>query len=133
MMSRLLAALLVFLTLSPVMADHYELLRFTASWCGPCHVQQKIFNESGIAKQLKVRGIANTLIDVDKRKDLVQLWEVQTVPCTILVRVHGREQRAIKRWGGYIDRSFPIMSKQEYLWFINPRDPRPKPPPKPEE
>ena len=133
MTSRLIAAMILFLTMSPVMADNYMLLRFHASWCGPCHTQDKVYDKADIDDRLKDRGIEDVPVDVDKRKDLVQLWEVETIPCTILVRVRGREQRAVKRWGGYRDRSFPIMSKQEYLWFINPRDPRPTPPPKPDK
>jgi len=132
MTSRLIAALFVFLTMSPVMADSYMLLRFKATWCGPCRVQDAVYDKADIDEILKKWGYADVAVDVDKRKDLVQLWDVKSVPCTILVRVRGNEQRAVKRWGGYADkRVFPIMTKQEYRWFINPKDPRPTPPPKP--
>ena len=66
-----------------------EVLKFSASWCGPCRV---------LANTLKdVEGI--TAIDIDKDNDASIVYGIRTVPTLIMLDEH---DNIVKRIGGIL-------------------------------
>lgn len=66
-----------------------ELLKFSASWCGPCKTMSKIMSETNL-------GINVKEIDIDENGDLAVHYGIRSVP-TILLMEDGKE---IKRMSG---------------------------------
>ena len=60
------------------------LLDFSAKWCGPC--QQM----SPIVSKLERQGFPIRQVDVDQEKDLTQKYNVESIPCFVLI-ANGRE------------------------------------------
>ena len=57
------------------------LLKFGASWCGPCKAMEPILKEVA-AERPDVRVIE---LDVDENEELVQLFRVRNVPIMFLI------------------------------------------------
>ena len=103
----------------------YRLLRFHAEWCQPCRRNERLFEQAGIAAELKRLNVSDTPVDVDLHRDLVKLWKVETIPCLILVREQGDRHTAVKRWGGSRRRKYPALDRKSFRQFVDPADPRP--------
>lgn len=73
--------------------DGNILLDFSAKWCGPC---QKM---SPIVSELERQGLPIRKVDVDIEKGLASRFNVQSIPCFVLVS-NGRE---IDRFTGMSD------------------------------
>ena len=56
-----------------------QILFFTATWCGPC---QKMVP---LIEKLKKQGLPIRAVDVDRNLDLAKQFNVETIPCFILV------------------------------------------------
>jgi len=54
-----------------------KVLRFTASWCGPCKMLAKNLEEAAL-------GLPIEVIDVDVNKELAQQYEVRSIPTLIM-------------------------------------------------
>ena len=68
-----------------------KLLQFKASWCGPCKMQTKEFEENPVDTEL-------VPIDVDEDKeDLATKYNVRAVPTMILV---GDNDKVLNKWVG---------------------------------
>lgn len=65
-----------------------KVLKFEASWCNPCKVATNILN---------AKGIEYTPVDVDKEKDLVEKFEIMSVPTVVVLNDNGNE---VKRFVG---------------------------------
>ena len=80
------AAVLVVLGLRSGLAAESEnvLLDFTATWCGPC--QQM----SSIVSKLERQGLPIRKVDIDQEKALASRFNVQSIPCFVLV-ANGKE------------------------------------------
>lgn len=78
-----------------------EILRFTASWCGPCKMLAKTLEEIDVQIPIKV-------VDVDEETDLAVQYGIRGVPTLVMVK----EEKEIKRITGN-------KTKQELEEFIN--------------
>lgn len=68
-----------------------KLLQFKASWCGPCKIQTKEFEENPVDTEL-------VPIDVDEDKeDLATKYNVRAVPTMVLV---GDNDEVLNKWVG---------------------------------
>lgn len=72
------------LTCTTAAAGDVVLLDFNASWCGPCRKM------SPIVQQLKSSGYAVREIDIDREPELAKQFQVDSVPCFVML-VDGRE------------------------------------------
>jgi thioredoxin 1 len=75
---------------------------FTADWCGPCKKVRPIVQE------LIKDGYSFQIIDVDIEKELVQKFEISSVPTFILFK----NEKSIKRISG-------SQTKNQLENFIN--------------
>ena len=57
-----------------------KIIRFTASWCGPCKMLSPIFGEV----QNEVSDVMFETIDVDTNKDKATQYSVSSVPTVII-------------------------------------------------
>lgn len=67
-----------------------EVLIFKASWCGPCNSAAM----KRLPKDLKAKGIAVRIIDIDAQPALAAKYDVRVVPTTIVLKdgqVEGRK------------------------------------------
>lgn len=79
------------------------ILYFTAEWCNPCQRTRPI------AEELKSEGLIDfTFIDVDSEIELVQKFEIKSVPTYILLE-DGREAK----------RMVGAKTRENFLEFIN--------------
>ncbi|MGM5483314.1 MAG: thioredoxin [Nanobdellota archaeon] len=65
----------------PVLAD------FWASWCGPCMMMAPAFEEASKEFEGRVKFVK---IDTEKSSDLASKYEIQGIPCLILMK-NGKE------------------------------------------
>lgn len=85
------------------------LLDFTATWCGPC--QQM----SSTVSKLERQGLPIRKVDIDKEPALASRFNVQSIPCFVLVS-NGKE----------IDRVTGLTTEQQLRGMLN-RLPKPAP------
>jgi thioredoxin 1 len=64
-------------------------VKFTASWCGPCHKVQPL-----LEAECSKRNIELVLVDVDEEAECAQEYEVNAMP-TILVCKKGEIGRVV--------------------------------------
>lgn len=68
-----------------------KLLQFKASWCGPCKMQTKEFEENPVDVEL-------VPIDIDEDdKDLATQYGIRSIPTMILV---GDNDKVLNKWVG---------------------------------
>ena len=80
-----------------------HVLYFTAEWCNPCQ------RTKPVAEELKRDGVIDFMfIDADSETDLVQKFDVKSIPTYILLE-DGKE---IKRMNG-------AKTKEQFLEFIS--------------
>jgi thioredoxin-like negative regulator of GroEL len=83
-----------------------HVLYFTAEWCNPCQ------RSKPIAEELKRDGIIDFLfVDADTELELVQKFEVKSVPTYILIE-DGKE---VKRMNG-------AKNRDQFLEFVSSGD-----------
>jgi thioredoxin 1 len=75
-----------------------EVLKFSATWCGPCRVLSSILNG--------VEGITN--IDIDQEKDLAIEHNVKSVPTLIFLKD-----------GKQVERTTGVITLNKYNDIIN--------------
>jgi thioredoxin 1 len=62
-----------------------KVIRYTASWCGPCKIFASTFNS--IASQTP--GVQFETIDVDSGNNLILEHGVRNVPTTVVIEIDG--------------------------------------------
>ncbi len=98
------AVLLVFVALRGAAAAEIDnvLLDFTATWCGPC--QQM----SSTVSKLERQGLPVRKVDIDQEPALAKRFNVQSIPCFVLVS-NGRE----------IDRATGLTDEKQLRSMLN--------------
>lgn len=79
-----------------------KLLKFQASWCQPCKVLTSILNTMQIPFPVEV-------IDADENKDMLQKYNVRSVPVLVLLDENNNE----------IDRLTGIATKDKITALLN--------------
>jgi thioredoxin-like negative regulator of GroEL len=80
-----------------------KVIRFTASWCGPCKMFAPTFDK--VASQTP--GVYFETVDVDSTNNLVLEYGIRNVPTTVVVETSG----TIRKHSG-------IMTEQQLKQFI---------------
>lgn len=103
--------------------EEVQLLRFRATWCSPCMTQKAEFERHRMGTWLKGQNIKDVYIDADKNPRALRNWKVSTIPCTILVRVNTKTNKAtvIRRLGGSKQNPSRFMDVRTYKRFCDPR------------
>ncbi|NLT70922.1 MAG: thioredoxin fold domain-containing protein [Verrucomicrobiaceae bacterium] len=60
-----------------------EILKFEATWCGPCQKMKPIFRD--VSKELASRASFRS-IDVDEQPDLAQAYKIELLPTVVAVK-----------------------------------------------
>lgn len=81
-----------------------KVLKFSASWCGPCKVFAPIFNE--VRSQMSDVSFAE--VDVDQSSDLAIKYGIRGVPTLI-----------IEKDGQVVDRKSGVLQNQALTQLIN--------------
>lgn len=75
------------------------ILLFSATWCGPCKMlKQKIIEEEEV-----LRGIQIGYVDIDDEnfEELVEIYNISSIPTLIFVGLNETKVKEIKRIEGY--------------------------------
>jgi thioredoxin 1 len=81
-----------------------KIIRFTASWCGPCKMLAPIFGEI----QNEVSGVSFETVDVDINKSKASQYSVSSVPTVI-----------IEKDGQVVNRFSGVKPKNAIISLIN--------------
>lgn len=68
------------------MQQNYELIRFTAEWCGPCRQYAPIFEQFVEENDVNAR-----VVDVDKQPELAKAMGITSLPTTVLMDTETKE------------------------------------------
>lgn len=72
-----------------------SLFRFWASWCPPCRMMTKVFQQA----QKRTHGLADFYdVNVDRHTELAEQCRIRSIP-TIIIYKNGKE---VKRVGGIV-------------------------------
>lgn len=82
-----------------------EVIDFWATWCGPCKLMNPILEE--VEKENP--GLTITRIDIDSDKDMVEKYNIQSVPTYIILKDGKEVDRIIgaKPKFAFLKRVFP--------------------------
>ena len=78
-----------------------KVLRFTASWCGPCKMLEKTLQEVNL-------GVPIEVIDIDNSPEKATEFKVRGVPTLVLVEDEQEKKRLVGN-----------KTKQELEAFVN--------------
>ena len=102
----------------------FELLKFSATWCGPCKQQEKAFT-ADVYREAKKHNVRIILYDADRNKAVFKQYKVKLIPMRFLVEVlPDGTRKVVKRWGG---KGYPLMTEKQYKLFVNPHEKGPSP------
>lgn len=79
-----------------------KVLRFTASWCGPCKMLAKVLEDVETDKEIQV-------LDIDEEQELAKLFNIRSVPTLVMI---DEEKKEVKRLNG-------LQSQQQVEEWIN--------------
>jgi thioredoxin 1 len=74
-------------------------LKFYATWCGPCKIYEPIFEET--AKNSLYTDIYFATIDIDQNPDLSIEYEIQSIPTTLFLK----NEEVVARKVGVLDKT----------------------------
>ena len=84
----------LFLTSFASAQDHYAIVYFGATWCGPCQkMHREVWGtqevEKFVTKDLAPSAIIDIYdIDIDQKKEYAKQWNVTSLPTTIVIKVN---------------------------------------------
>jgi thioredoxin 1 len=81
-----------------------KVIKFSASWCGPCKMLAPIFDQV----KSEVSEVSFMDVDVDTNKDITSKYSVSSVPTVI-----------IEKNGELVNRFSGVKSKLEIINLIN--------------
>ena len=81
-----------------------KVLKFEASWCGPCKSLSRVFEEAKDKIAIPVE-----IVDIDENRSMAIQYGVRSVPTLVVVDDEGKE---LKRQSG-------MMAENQLLEFIN--------------
>ncbi len=64
----------------------YKIMRFTASWCGPCKILAKNLDQTELELPIKV-------VDIEEEQQITQQYRVRAVPTMIIVDENGDDNQ----------------------------------------
>lgn len=86
-----------------------KVIRFTASWCGPCRMYKPVFDE--VQKEMADSGITFQTVDIDEDKSRrAEQYAVRSVPTTVLLK----ENKVVDTIIGVVNKS-TLKKKVEAL------------------
>ena len=94
MIKYIFAFIVILLTTSAQATDHYAIVYFGASWCGPCQkMHREVWGtqevEKFVTKDLAPSAIIDIYdIDIDQKKEYAKQWNVTSLPTTIVMKVN---------------------------------------------
>ena len=82
-----------------------EVIDFWATWCGPCKLMNPILDE--VEKEYP--NLAITRVDIDSVKDMVEQYNIQSVPTYVILKDGKEVDRIIgaKPKFAFLKRVFP--------------------------
>lgn len=80
-----------------------KVLKFEASWCGPCKMLSKTINEMGDKITMPIE-----VVDIDQNADLAKQYGVRGVPTMVIVDGEGRE----------VGRKVGLLREADILTFL---------------
>jgi thioredoxin 1 len=82
-----------------------EVIDFWATWCGPCKLMNPILDE--VEKEYP--NLAITRVDIDSDKDMVEQYNIQSVPTYVILKDGKEVDRIIgaKPKFAFLKRVFP--------------------------
>ena len=85
---------LLFLASFASAQDHYAIVYFGASWCGPCQKMRREVWGTQEVEKFVTKDLAPSAdiqiydIDVDKRQEYAKQWNVTSLPTTIVMKIN---------------------------------------------
>jgi thioredoxin-like negative regulator of GroEL len=90
-------------------AEETFLIKFEATWCAPCRVLTRTFNDKDIKE--RVKDYKFYVVDIDLRKDLMTSYKVTSVPTVVRGVIIDGKWHVVSRFSGNV-------SKAEILKFL---------------
>jgi len=78
-------------TRTEILANKHAVVRFTATWCGPCKTVAPVFDE--LAKENP--SVVTYVIDVDNFHDLAKEFNVKGIPTMLVIRDNVEAERLV--------------------------------------
>jgi thioredoxin 1 len=60
-----------------------EVIKLSASWCGPCRVYAPTFEK--VSKMEEFKNIIFSEIDVEENPEIAEKYKIRNVPCTLII------------------------------------------------
>lgn len=111
---RYFVATVVLLLGAAAFGDEYQILRFEATWCGPCQQLKTNMDDDKVKAVIKKHKIKLTRIDIDTDQSSVAAYKVESVPTCILVIVNAKKEARVLR------RKVGLLSVDELVKFAEP-------------
>lgn len=108
-MRTLIAFVLIWAGASVAIAEDYQLLLFTAQWCGHCKPMHARLHERQVTDKLLKMNAVRIVIDIDEHPELAKSYDVKSVPELIFVRLNK------ERKGDVIQRKTGKLTTEEIL------------------
>lgn len=77
--------------------DEYQLLHFSASWCGPCVPLAENLKHKDVVAAMKKHRVKLVDIDFDEETAAVAKYKVTALPTCILVKVNAKNEAVVIR------------------------------------